>query len=56
MKEYWVDFSGYLIVKADSVGEVETKVWRFINNINLPDGMNDDVWDIDGIEEKQAGE
>lgn len=48
--EYYVDFSGYLRVEADSADEAEAKMWEFINGIILPHDISDDVWDIDGIE------
>ena len=35
MKEYWVDFSGYLKVKATSETDAERKMWCFINSISL---------------------
>ena len=56
MKEYWVDFSGYLKVKANSVDEVERKMWNFINGINVTDGLSDDVWEIEMIEEIEKHE
>ena len=53
MKEYWIDFSGYLKVKAESVDEAERKFWNFINNnVNLSyTDLSDDVWDVEAIEE-----
>ena len=56
MEEYWVDFSGYLKVKATSKTDAERKMWRFINNISLIDDFSDDVWDIDGIEKVERNE
>lgn len=57
MKQFWVDFSGYLKVFADTPEEAERKFWAFVNNsIDLSySGMCDDVWDIEGIEEVVEG-
>lgn len=50
--EYWVDFSGYLKIKADSKEDAERKMWKLINErFNVSGDYSDDVWDIDGIEE-----
>lgn len=53
MKEFWIDFSGYLKVKAENEEEAERKFWDAVNN-NCPfstyQGFNDDVWDLDTIE------
>lgn len=52
MKEFWVDFSGYLKVEADTPEEAERKFWKFVNNgISLTGELSDDVWDIETIEE-----
>ena len=48
--EYYVDFSGYLLVEADNSVDAEVKMWEFIRGITLPHGFSDDVWEIDGIE------
>lgn len=53
MKEYWLDFSGYMKVRAENEIEAEQKFWDFINNylqLSHTD-FSDDVWDLDGIEE-----
>lgn len=50
MEEYWIDFSGYLKVKATSETDAERKMWHFINSMSLTGDFSDDVWDIDGIE------
>lgn len=57
MKEFWVDFSGYMKVKAETPEEAERKFWKFINEgIDLSHGdLSDDVWDVEGIEEYQEG-
>ena len=53
MKEFWVDFSGYMKIKADSKEEAARKFWNFIDNDIHPstDEMSDDVWEIEDIEE-----
>lgn len=51
MKEFYVDFSGYLTVQAESADEAEQKTWDWINAGKLPEGFFNDVWDIDCIEE-----
>lgn len=53
MKEYWLDFSGYMKVRAENETEAEQKFWDFINNyIQLSHtDFSDDVWDLDSIEE-----
>lgn len=51
-KEFWVDFSGYLKVKAKTPEEAEIKFWKyFVDQISAHGDISDDVWDIDGIEE-----
>ena len=51
MAYYWVDFSGYVKVKADSPEGAEQKMWDLINDQYQVDGdYSDDVWDIDGVE------
>lgn len=52
-KTFWVDFSGYLKIKAENEKEVERKFWDFINtncDTSYTD-LSDDVWDIECIEE-----
>ena len=50
--EYWVDFSGYLKIKADSKEDAERKMWELINeHFNVSGDYSDDVWDIENIEE-----
>lgn len=51
MNEYWIDFSGYLKVKATSPDDADRKMWNLINSISLTGDFSDDVWDIDSIEE-----
>lgn len=47
---YWIDFSGYVKVEADSKEDAEQKFWAlFAGACHEP--FSDDVWDIDGIED-----
>lgn len=49
--KYWIDFSGYVKVEADSQEDAERKFWgEFVRDCREP--FSDDVWDIDGIEEE----
>lgn len=54
MKEFWIDFSGYLKVEADNADEAERKFWHAVNTKCLfldKDGFSDDVWDVDATQE-----
>ena len=52
MRKFYIDFSGYLKVEANTPREAEEKFWRLVNSqFNLAGDYSDDVWDIDGIEE-----
>jgi hypothetical protein len=54
---YWVDFSGYVKVDAESKEDAERKMWDAINRtLAFPTCFYDDVWDIDGIEEAKEGD
>ena len=51
MKKYWIDFSGYVCIEAEN----EDKAERFFYNWfarELGDPFSDEVWNIDGIEER----
>lgn len=54
MKEFWIDFSGYVTVEAENDDEAERKFWHAINT-KCPfldkDGFKDDVWDVDATQE-----
>ena len=53
MGQYWIDFSGYVCVEANSEEEAERLFWeRFVKD--APEPFKDDVWDIDGIEQCAA--
>lgn len=55
MKKYWIDFSGYLCVEAENEDEAERLFWaEFVKDVKEP--FFDDVWDIDGIEERPEGD
>ena len=55
MKEFYVDFSGYMKIRADSKEEADDKFWELVNTrFNLSGDYSDDVWDVDNIEEFQA--
>ena len=49
---YWVDFSGYACIEADSPEQAEEKMWEAIHNAF--DGRT--VFDIDCIEERVDGD
>lgn len=49
MATYYVDFSGYCEVEADSADEAEIKFWEYINN-DAPLPQN--IYDLEGVEEK----
>lgn len=56
-KQFWVDFSGYVKIKAENEKEAEKKFWDFINancDTSYTD-LSDDVWDVEGIEEFVEG-
>ena len=48
--KYYVDFSGYLTIEADSSDDAERKMWALINSLNMTGDYSDDVWDIENIE------
>lgn len=53
--KYWIDFSGYVCVEAESAEDAERKFWQgFVADVSEP--FSDDVWDIDGIEERTDGD
>lgn len=52
-KEFYIDFSGWCLVKANSREEAEQKFW---DGLQTPSkNIFDDVYDIDGIEERIEG-
>lgn len=48
--KYYVDFSGYLTIEANSAEEAEQKMWALINSLNMTGDYSDDVWDIENVE------
>lgn len=48
-KTFWVDFSGYCEIEAETAEEAEKKFWDFINE-DKPLPQN--IYDVDGVEEK----
>lgn len=53
--KYWIDFSGYVCVEAESAEDAESKFWqKFVPDASEP--FSDDVWNIDGIEERVDGD
>lgn len=55
MKEFWVDFYGYVKIEAKDEIEAEEKFFRFADNVNMPKDFNTAVYDIDMIEEYFKG-
>ena len=51
MKEYWIDFSGYVKVEAENADEAERKFWNANSPFHVREGFSDDVWEIEAIEE-----
>ena len=50
MKEFYIDFSGYCVIKATTKEEAERKFWEGLQTPSKE--TYDDVYDIDRIEEK----
>lgn len=48
--EFWVDFNGYLKIKAENQQEAENKFWSWVNSITAIGDCSDDVWDVENIE------
>lgn len=46
MNRYYVDYSGYCTIEANSPEEAEEKFWTLLENHRLPD----EVVDVDNIE------
>jgi len=57
MKEFWIDFEGFVKVTADSKDDAIQKMWNAINyTLAFPTSFDDDNWKITGIEEVKEGE
>jgi hypothetical protein len=57
MKEYWIDFSGYVTVEAENANEAERKFWDAVHN-KCPflgrNGFSNNVWDIVDVTEEDV--
>lgn len=54
MPKYYVDFSGYLTIEADTPASAEEKFWDLINTrMDLSVDYSDYTWDINGIEKAE---
>lgn len=51
MKEYWIDFSGYVKVEAENADEAARKFYNANSPFRAREGFSDDTWEIEGIEE-----
>ena len=53
--KYWIDFSGYVKVEANSKEDAKQKMWDAINRtLAFPICFDDDEWNIDSIEEEKG--
>lgn len=50
--QFWVDFSGYACVEAETKEEADEKMRNVIHKAFDGREVFDDVWDIDEIEER----
>lgn len=50
MKTYYVDFSGYCEIEANTIQEAEEKFWEFLSN-DKP--LPSNIYEIEGFEEKR---
>jgi hypothetical protein len=53
MKKFYIDFSGYCTIKAENEEKAEQEMWEAIQKAFDGEIVYDDVWDIDGIEERR---
>lgn len=51
MKIYYVDFSGYCEIEANTIQEAEEKFWEFLSN-DKP--LPSNIYEIEGFEEKRT--
>lgn len=51
MKKFWIDFSGYCSIEAETREEAEEKFWQGLQTPSKD--AFDDVYDIEGIEEME---
>lgn len=50
MKEFWIDFSGWTKIQAETAEEAEKKFWEQHYESNFPWGETDQI-EVDTIEE-----
>ena len=50
-KAFWVDFSGYVKIIANTPEEAERHFWNYFVNNACPVFCCDDCWDIECVEE-----
>ena len=50
MKEFWVDFNGWVKIQAETAEEAEKKFWELHNESSFPWGEADQL-NIDTVEE-----
>ena len=55
MKEFWVDFSGYIRIKAESKGDAEFYAWELYEFIHNPKIISGEI-ETTSIEEFKEGE
>ena len=48
--KYYVDFSGYVTIEADSAYDAELKMWALIDSLDITEDYSVDAWDIENIE------
>ncbi len=46
--KWYIDFSGYCMIEAETAEEAERKFWEGLQSPSKE--AFDDVWDIDGVE------
>jgi hypothetical protein len=52
MEKFYVNFRGFVTIKADSAEEAEKKFWDWISSVDYRDDCYDDEWFIDLIEDE----
>ena len=50
MKTFWVDFSGYCEIEAETAEEAEENFWAYVND-NIP--LLHNIYECEGVEEKK---
>lgn len=49
MSKFYIDFSGYCVIEAETAEDAENKFWKGLRSPSAD--AYDDIYDIDGIEE-----